>query len=394
MAVGQNGRAYGTMAYQTKLDACIIYDGRRAAKKVYPSNYFYFMLESKGRNAMSNNVSAPANGRVKMVMIGTGGMARHHATRIAKQQDTTEIRIVCEPSGQAYELFCDKLEEAGIQPPPNEPDLNKLLKRYAGELDAAFIITPHAYHHDHAQACLEAGIDVLLEKPMVMNAGEAESLIKTRDKTGCLLVVSFNGSLSPQVRTAVRMLRSGDLGDILNVSATVWQNWKLATTGAWRQDPVIAGGGFLFDTGAHMLNTVTDLVGEDFVEVAAWLDNRGTPVDILGTVMARTRSGAFVTLNGCGDAIKSCSSDVRVFCQQGILRTGVWGERLQVQRQGQNDLVPVRVPASHGQWEQFLRVRKGDLENPCPPEVGLRMARLWDMIQASAAQGGQPVKMV
>jgi predicted dehydrogenase len=123
------------------------------------------------------------------------------------------------------------------------------------------------------------------------------------------------------------------------------------------------------------------------------LDNRGTPVDILGTVMARTRSGAFVTLNGCGDAIKSCSSDVRVFCQQGILRTGVWGERLQVQRQGQNDLVPVRVPASHGQWEQFLRVRKGDLENPCPPEVGLRMARLWDMIQASAAQGGQPVKM-
>jgi len=340
-------------------------------------------------------MSKDANGqaRTRMVMVGTGGMARHHATRIAKQQDTTEIRLVCEPSGQAYELFCDKMEEMGLTPPPNEPDLNKVLKDYAGELDAAFIITPHNMHHDQAKACLEAGVDVLLEKPMVMNAGEAEDLIQARDKTGRLLVVSFNGSLSPQVRTAVKMLRSGEVGDIMNVSATVWQNWKKATTGAWRQDPVIAGGGFLFDTGAHMLNTVTDLVGEDFVEVAAWLDNRGTPVDILGSVMARTRSGAFVTMNGCGDAIKSCHSDVRVFCTKAIIRTGVWGEMLELQREGEEGLKPVELPPSQGQWEQFLRVRKGEIPNPCPPEVGLRMARLWDAIQASSKQGGKPVHL-
>ena len=131
-------------------------------------------------------MSKDANGqaRTRMVMVGTGGMARHHATRIAKQQDTTEIRLVCEPSGQAYELFCDKMEEMGLTPPPNEPDLNKVLKDYAGELDAAFIITPHNMHHDQAKACLEAGVDVLLEKPMVMNAGEAEDLIQARDKTG------------------------------------------------------------------------------------------------------------------------------------------------------------------------------------------------------------------
>jgi predicted dehydrogenase len=335
---------------------------------------------------------AQGRGIVNMVMVGTGGMARHHATRIAQQQETTRLAWVCEPSGQAYELFCAKLEELGVEPPPNEPDLERLLHKHAGELDAAFIITPHALHHDQAKACLEAGVDVLLEKPMVMNAREAESLIETRDRTGRLLVVSFNGSLSPQVRTAVDLLRSGELGPILNVSATVWQNWKLLTTGAWRQDPVMSGGGFLFDTGAHMLNTVTDLVGEDFVEVAAWLDNRGAPVDILGAVMARTRSGALVTMNGCGEAIKSCHSDVRVFCSGAIVRTGVWGERLQIQREGQAELMPVRVPASLGQWEQFLRVRRGEMANPCPPEVGLRMARLWDAIQESSRQGGQVVQ--
>jgi hypothetical protein len=50
------------------------------------------------------------------------------------------------------------------------------------------------------------------------------------------------------------------------------------------------------------------------------------------------------------------------------------------------------VPVSHGAWEQFLRVRAGQLPNPCPPEVGLRMALLWDMIQLSARLGGKPVR--
>jgi len=127
--------------------------------------------------------------------------------------------------------------------------------------------------------------------------------------------------------------------------------------------------------------------------VAAWLDHRGAPVDILGTVMARTRSGVLVTLNGCGDTVRSCASDVRVFCTEGILRTGVWGERLLVQRPGQDALRPVRTPPSLGQWQQFVKVRAGEMANPCPPEIGLRMARLWDAIQESAAQDGQPVRM-
>ena len=141
-----------------------------------------------------------------------------------------------------------------------------------------------------------------------------------------------------------------------------------------------------------MLNTVADLADEEFVEVAAWLDNRGAPVDILGAVMARTASGALVTMNGCGDAIKSCTSDVRVFCEKGIIRTGVWGERLELQWDGEDDLHTVRVRRSLGQWEQFVRVLRGEIVNPCPPEVGLRMAKLWDMIQASASQGGRVVK--
>jgi predicted dehydrogenase len=325
-------------------------------------------------------------------MIGCGGMARHHIRNMVKMQDTTQISVVCEPSAQAYEDTAALFEEAGLPVPPNQPDLAKLLSDHKGAIDAAFIITPHAYHHDQTTACLEAGIDVLLEKPMVMTGAEAESLIATRNRTGKLLVVAFPGSLSPNVRTAVNMLRNGNIGTIKTISGVVWQNWGVNTVNTWRQIPAIAGGGFLFDTGAHLLNTTVDLAGEDVAEVAAYLDNQGRAVETLGVVIARLKSGVLVSLHGCGEAMPSCHSDIRVFGDKGILYTGVWGEKLQVQYDGDTPPVTVETAASMGVWEQFLGVRQG-AANPCPPEVGLRMARLWDAIQLSAAKGGSAVKI-
>ncbi|MGQ0604812.1 MAG: Gfo/Idh/MocA family protein [Anaerolineales bacterium] len=331
---------------------------------------------------------------VRTVMIGVGLMARYHIQQMLKMQGNTRIRVMCDPSPDNYAAAAALFREAGLKPPPNEPDLKQLLAKNAGKLDAAFIITPHAFHHDQTKACLEAGIDVLLEKPMVMNAAEARSLIETRDRTGRLLVVAFPGSLSPNLRTAVAWLRAGELGPILNLSATVWQNWGPNTSGTWRQVPHLSGGGFMFDTGAHVLNTLADLAGEDFSEVAAWLDHSGRPVDTRAAIIARLRSGALVTINACGEAIPSCSSDIRVFCEKAIVRTGMWGEFLELQKSGQPRLRSVKTPASLGVWEQFLAVRRGLIPNPSPPEVGVRMARLWDAIRTSAEQHGQIVKVV
>ena len=141
-----------------------------------------------------------------------------------------------------------------------------------------------------------------------------------------------------------------------------------------------------------LLNTVADLAGEEFVDVAAWVDNYGRPVETLAAVIARLASGALVSLHGCGETIRTCKSDIRVFCTDAILRTGAWGRWLEVQHQGEADFSPIELPPSLGVWEQFLAVRSGEIKNPSPPEVGLRMARLYDAIRASAAQNGIPVK--
>jgi len=326
----------------------------------------------------------------RVAIIGCGGMARHHIRQLLKQRETTEIVALCEPSEEQLTLTHTVFAESGVTPPPNQPDLTKLLETYP--LDSAFIITPHASHYEQAAACLQAGLDVLLEKPMVMNAEEARGLIDVRDRTGRLLVVAFPGSLSPQIRRASDLLRQGNLGRIVSISATVWQNWGPGTTGTWRQVPEIAGGGFLFDTGAHMLNTVVDLAGEEFVEVAAFLDQCGRPVETLGVVIGRLKSGGLVSLHGCGESIPACASNVYVFTSRSILRTGIWGEFLEIQKTGQDAFRKVHVPNHMGVWEQFLDVRAGKMANPCPPEVGLRMARLYDAVRSSAASQGRPVQ--
>jgi predicted dehydrogenase len=329
---------------------------------------------------------------VRVGMIGTGAMGRVHLTTMLAREDTRVV-AVCEPSDGAFEAAVREFKARGLPAPPNERDWIRFVERYASELDVAFIVTPHVLHAAQTTACLEAGFDVLLEKPMVMTAGEAEALVATRDRTARLLFVAFPGSLSPQVRTAARLVASGQVGALLNVSATVWQDWDAHTAGTWRQEPSLAGGGFLFDTGAHMLNTVSDIAGEDVDAVAAWLEDDGRRVDVRGVVMARLASGALITMNGCGRAIPSLGSDVRVFCERATLRTGVWGERLEIQRYGRRRLAPAKLVGPRTVWEQFVAVRSGREPNPSPPEVGLRMARLWDAIRESAADGGRVVRI-
>lgn len=348
------------------------------------------MSSTRGQ-PQSNAAVHDAYPATRAAVIGCGGMARNHLRNILADPRGTSIDVVCEPVAAHYELTQQLFAQAGQEAPPNIPDLRACLEATQGKLDAVFIVTPHAMHHEHASLCLEAGLDVLVEKPMVVNRAEALSLIATRDRTQGLLTVAFQGSLSPQIRWASARLREGAFGAIRAISGTVWQSWKGHGVGRWRSDPKMSGGGFMFDTGAHIMNTVADLAGQDFTEVAAWLDNAGQPVDIMAAVMARLPSGAFVTLNGCGDAVRSCDSDIRVFCEKATLRACMWGRWLEVQMDGEPDYTPIDLPPMKTAWHRFLDVRHGRIENPSPPEVGLRMLQLWDAIKASAAQGGRPV---
>ena len=189
---------------------------------------------------------------ISVTIIGCGGMARFHVRQILTNFPQTIFPILCETSSEMYIEMAKVFHDLDRETPPNEPDFGRLIARYGDQLDAALIVTPHVYHRDQAKACLETGLDVLLEKPMVMNAAEAHSRIATRDRTKKHLVVAFQNNLSPHIQAAAKMLREVNLGEVLNISAVVWQGRHRFTDNTQRQQPKIAGGGFLFDTGAHI----------------------------------------------------------------------------------------------------------------------------------------------
>ena len=323
--------------------------------------------------------------KTSMIMVGVGGMARHHLRTILKMRRNTSVVGYVEVSENQRQLTMDLHQELQISCPPFYDNIKELVKTQ-GAADTAFIITPHKFHLENTIDCMKAGMDVLLEKPMVLNENEAKRLIRSRDKEGRLLVVAFPGSLSPAVKKAKAMIASGKLGTIRSISAFAHQQWQIATKGAWRQIPDISGGGFLFDTGSHMINTVVDLGGDDVGEVCAIMDNCGSPVEIRSTISGRFRSGVQFSLAAAGDSMQCCSS-ITVIGDKGILETGIWGERLLYRNHKTSEMKAIKTPAYKGVWEQFLKVRAGKMENPCPAEVGLRFARLMDLIRKSNESG-------
>jgi predicted dehydrogenase len=323
--------------------------------------------------------------RVRSIVVGTGGFARYHIRSMMDMKRTTNIVGFVEPSEASRIATAALLSEKGVACPPFYATVRELVKDL-GAAEAAVICSPHKFHFENAKDCLQSGMDVLIEKPMVMNGAEAQRLIELRDRTERLVMVAFPGSLSPAIWKAKQLLAQGAIGKVSAVSAFAQQNWKTLTLGTWRQIPEISGGGFLFDTGSHMVNSVVDLLGADVACVSALLDNRKTPVEINSAVCGLSTEGVMFSLAGAGDSVQCCSQ-VLVFGDGGVLKTGIWGECLFTKTANEVEFKPVPYRRSRGPWEQFLRVRSGKMQNPCPPEIGLRFANLMDMIRRSAETG-------
>jgi len=321
--------------------------------------------------------------KTRCIIVGVGGFARHHINAILlKMKNSTKIVALIEPNQFSREKAVELFNEHKVKCPPFYENISDFIKSQ-GSADAALICSPHKYHFENAKDCMEAGMDVCIEKPMVMNTSEAKKIISLRDRLKRLVVVAFPGSLSPAIKKAKEIIGRGEIGRVSSISAYVYQKWKSGTKGTWRQNPEISGGGFLFDTGSHMLNTVVDILGEDIKKVSAIFDNCGAPVEINSSITAISVSGIMISMLAAGDSVH-CSSEVIICGDKGVIMTGIWGERLLIKKDKDSDFRQVKYEKSKGVWEQFLKVREGKINNPCPAEVGLRFARLMDMIKESA----------
>ena len=328
---------------------------------------------------------------LRLGVIGAGLKAADYARGWAAMDDVA-IVAMAEVSEVSRKRFADTCEAAGAPPPAEYGDAESMLAAMQGKMDAVYVSTPHVFHGANALDVIEAGYDLLLEKPMVTTVDEALALVEAERRTGRTVVIAFQGGLSPLVHDTRDRARRGEFGELVSVSASIWEGWKTNYAGQWKQNPAISGGGFMFDTGAHMMNTVCVLADAEFARLSAFANNRGIAVDVATAVAARLTNGALVTFNAAGDGPPGCASAITFFYSKAIVRIDAWGKWREVTIDG------VAEPREEGEIREtpmhtFQAVRDGRLANPSTVANGLRFARLWDAIKLSASHDGEAVTL-
>jgi predicted dehydrogenase len=169
-------------------------------------------------------------------------------------------------------------------------------------IDVVAIVTPNHLHGRIASAFLDAGTDVICDKPLTTTLAEALELVQHVRKSGRLFALTHNYSGYPMVRQAREMVAAGELGEIRVVHAEYPQDWlstDLEATGqkqaAWRVDPAQAGaGGSLGDIGTHAEHLARFISGLELAAVSADLTTfvTGRRLDDNAHVMLRYTNGA------------------------------------------------------------------------------------------------------
>lgn len=330
---------------------------------------------------------------LKLGIIGCGLKAAGYAREWVSSPLEPEFVALTDTSQISIDRYVEIVGRAGTGSQPKiYPTADALLNAEAKNLDAIYISTPHAFHAGYAKAALAHGLDVLLEKPMALNADEAHEIIEARDRSGRQIVVAYQASLSPLLARMHARATSGEFGDLLAVNGEVWEDWQDRYGTSWKQVPKLSGGGFLFDTGSHLMNAVLQVSGLSYERVSAALNARGRDYELVGGVFARLFGGIPVNLTFCGDTIPGCESSLTFFYENAILRVDVWGKWSEL-RQGS---VMTRETAGEDQGavlEVFADTCAGRCPNPSTAERSLHLAELWDLIKQSSQEGGTPMTL-
>jgi predicted dehydrogenase len=173
-------------------------------------------------------------------------------------------------------------------------------------IDFVSVATPNHTHFEIAKAAVEAGFNVICDKPLTFDLKQAEQLADAVDKAGVVFAVSHNYTGYPLVRQAREMIASGELGEINAVRSFYIQGWlrtKLEASdqkqASWRTDPSRSGAAGCFgDIATHAYNLARYMTGLLPDQISCHLKTfvEGRKLDDYGTAVIRFENGALGTV--------------------------------------------------------------------------------------------------
>ena len=176
---------------------------------------------------------------------------------------------------------------------------------HSGKVDAVSVATPNTLHHPLTVAALRAGLHVLCEKPMAMNAAQAQEMVDEAKKADRRLAIHYNHRANASVQWIARFARAGELGEIY-FARTIWHRRRGIPGRPSFLQMKNSGGGGLIDLGVHMLDQTLYIMGfPKVVSVTAathtkfdQLDVPNIPMDVddFATAYLRFEGGATLEL--------------------------------------------------------------------------------------------------
>jgi predicted dehydrogenase len=212
----------------------------------------------------------PAPNLLRIAIIGFGHWGPNYARILSGTLSGARLTACAEPSARRLAAFERQYPAARAY-----ADYHRLLRD--GDVDAVIVATPTSTHREVTEACLRAGVHVLVEKPLASTVADAESMIAVARETQKVLMVGHTFLFNPAVRAIKGYIDEGRLGKIR------YLYFQRTGLGPIRQD----------------VNALWDLAPHDLSMLRYWL---GTdPIDVVARGEAYLKSGTedvvFVTLN-------------------------------------------------------------------------------------------------
>jgi predicted dehydrogenase len=253
----------------------------------------------------------PLNRKLRMALVGGGQgsfVGRVHATAavldnraalVAGALSSTPERAKASapdydiPAERAYVSYQEMIDSE-LKLPANQ------------RIDFLSVATPNHTHFEIAKAGVEAGLNVICDKPMTFDLAQAEALVKAVESSNVVFAVTHNYTGYPLVRQAREMILGGELGEIQAVRASYIQGWlrtQLEKDGqkqaAWRTDPARSGAAGCFgDIATHAYNLARYMTGQlpDSVSchLKTFVEDRA--LDDYGSAVIRAENGGLWTV--------------------------------------------------------------------------------------------------
>lgn len=348
--------------------------------------------------------------RVRLGAVGAGWWATSNHFPIFSARDDVELVGVC-GIGPTLGAVRDRFGFAAAT-----EDFDELL---AMGLDALVITTPHDLHYDQAARALDAGLHVMVEKPVTLTADTAWDLADRAERAGAHFLVPYGWNYTPFTIEAKRLLDAGHLGEIQHVVC----NMASPTRGLFAGDPddiralwdsetggpdpstwqcPARGGGYAHGQVSHSSALLFWLSGLRAATVSAKVSRAGAAVDMFNAAVITFDNHALGSLSGAATLPDGnpYQVDIKLFGTEGVLLLDTERERVSLHRYDGTGW-DLDIEPGAGAYEciappnRFVDLITGaSTENNSDARVAARSVELIEAMLSSAEQGGREATVV